>query len=95
MTLIASLHTMQAAVSSGKMRIVHKTDGFIEGYRRVEVGDRQVYENHFGHGGFSNLFEGDNLVRCLPLDEWGIAISTCTETIFCSFGRRTAPANVL
>ncbi|MDP2678809.1 MAG: phage integrase N-terminal SAM-like domain-containing protein [Rhodoferax sp.] len=75
------------------MRLVYKTDGLIEGHRRVEVGDRQVDENHLGHSGFSNRFEGNNLVRCLLLDEWRIAISTCTETIL-SFGRRTVSATL-
>jgi hypothetical protein len=31
------------------MRVVHKTDGLIKRHRRIEVGDRQAYENHFWH----------------------------------------------
>ena len=44
-TQIASLHTMQAAVSSLKWRVLPKSERLVEGDRSLQVGDRQADDN--------------------------------------------------
>ena len=49
----------------GEIRIVLKTEGLVEGHRRVEVGDRQVHENHLGHWGSFFQLERPSRPKCI------------------------------
>ena len=46
---MVSEKTMQAAVSSRELLVLHGADGLVEGGGARQVGDRQVHEDHLGH----------------------------------------------
>ena len=58
-----SVSVMQAAVSSVNLGSLHRAERLEEGPRALEIGDRQVHENHPGHGVFPPL-QLDSLAFC-------------------------------